>query len=390
MPQARYTVGLYERPGSPFWWARCYLEGQGGADKRWSTGVPVGTRKKESERAARRVAEERADALAAEAKGLAEAAKDTSVDSVAERMILHKQADGKRPRTIGAYGELIEKHVIPFFGATRDVRTIRRADLEAFKAHLHGQGKEPVTINNNLTGIRQILKHAWRVEGLLESVPDVPNVRVSNESKGRALTHDEFNALLAKLDPRAIEAREWLLFLANTGLRKAEALAVRWDWIDWDKRELRVPAEHRKGAARQPVPVPLNDVVIALLRERKKRPKQPSKGRVWFQQKHDKARNSAAKRAKLGRIRNHDLRHTFGSMAHASGASLPEVRDLLGHATLAMVSRYAHSYADRLHDTVAKVQMGVPTVPTPVPTKRSKMSGNAQKWRGEVPVRNRK
>jgi integrase len=381
MPAPRYSVDVYERAGSPFWYARCYIEGQGGADKRWSTGVPVGTRKKESKRAARRVAEERAAALAAEAHGLAAASTSLSFDAVAERMLAHKGAEGKRPRTMEALAQLIDKHSTPFFGANRDVRTIRRADLESFKSQMHAEGLAPVTINNNLTAVRQILKHAWRIEGLLEAVPDVPNVRVSQESKGRALTPEEFGALFASIDPRAREAQEWLLFLVNTGLRKSEALAIRWDWIDWDKRELRVPAEHRKGAARQPVPLPLNDVALALLRARQERPKQPSKGRVWMQQKHDSARNSAAEKAGLGRVRNHDLRHTFGSLAHASGASLPEVRDLLGHTTLAMVSRYAHTYSGRLHDTAARVQIAVPGG---VSGERSKSAGKARKRSGGV------
>lgn len=38
----------------------------------------------------------------------------------------------------------------------------------------------------------------------------------------------------------------------------------------------------------------------------------------------------------------HDLRHTFASWAVQRGATLPELKDLLGHATLAMVMRYAH------------------------------------------------
>ncbi len=378
MPGTRYSVEVYERDGSPYWYARCYLEGQGGSDVRWSTKVPIGKRKKESERAARRVAEERAEHLAAEAHGLAVTLSDTSLDAVAERMLRHKEAEGRRKKAVDTLTGNLEKHAIDFFGANRDVRTIRRADLESFKRHLHGLGRAPTTINNNLTAIRQVLKFAWRVEEILESVPDVPNVRVSNESKGRALTAEQVTALLDAVDPRAHEAREWLTFLANTGLRKTEALAVRWTWVDWQAAVLRVPSEYRKGAARQVVPVPLNATVIALLRSRETRPKQPSLGRVWFQQKHDGARNSAAERAGLGRVRGHDLRHTLGSLAHAAGASLPEVRDLLGHATLAMVSRYAHSYEGRLKQVSAMIQLS-PTVPGSVPGQRSKTGGKLQK-----------
>ncbi len=373
MPAASYNVSVYERPGNPFWWARCYVSGEGGKARRWSTGVLVGTRKKESARTARRLAEERAARLASEVEAVAHNASDTSLDAVAERMLKHKQAEGGRKRAVDSHAANLDKHVIDFFGARRDVRTIRRADLEAFKRYLHGLGRAPTTINNNLTAIRQVLKYAWRAEELLEAVPEVANVRVSQESKGRALTAEQVAALLASVDPRYPEAREWLTFIANTGLRKTEALAVRWSWIDWDTCLLRIPAEYRKGAARQPVPVPLNDTVLALLRSRHGRPKQPRLGRVWFQEKHDG----------LGRVRGHDLRHTYGSLAHAAGASLPEVRDLLGHTTLAMVSRYAHTYQDRLAEVANRVQIAPAAVSDAVSTERRRTRPNARERKKE-------
>jgi integrase len=376
MSRPGYTVELYERPGNPFWWARCYVEGEGGKVRRWSTRVLVGTRKKESARTARRLAEERAERFAAEVQAVAHASSDTSLDAVAERMLKHKTAEGRRKRAVDTHAENLDANVVEFFGASRDVRTIRRADLEAFKRHLHGLGRAPTTINNNLTAIRQVLKYAWQVEELLEAVPAVPNVRVPNESKGRALTADQVAALLAAVDPRYPEAREWLTFIANTGLRKTEALSIKWTWVDWQGRCIRIPAEERKGAARR-VPVPLNDTVLALLRDREKRKRQPRHGRVWFQQKHDGARNSAVKRAGIeGRVRTHDLRHTLGSLAHAAGASLVDVRDLLGHTTLAMVSRYAHSYEDRLQEVAARVQIAPGAVSSAVSTERRRKRPN--------------
>lgn len=144
---------------------------------------------------------------------------------------------------------------------------------------------------------------------------------------------------------------------------------MRWSWVDWARRELNVPPEFRKGAAERVAPVPLNVVALAILEHRRDHREKLTQGRrktartdpddrVWLQVKHDAARNAAALRAGLGHVRTHDLRHTFGSLAHASGASLPEVRDLLGHTTLAMVSRYAHSYGERLQEVAARVQVG--------------------------------
>lgn len=377
-----YSVKVYTRKGSPCWWARCYVEGEGGKDHRWSTGIEIGTNKRQSEREAQRNAETRAAALAVEVHGQKVALSDTALGAVAERLLAAKTADGRRERAVDAIAFNLDKHVFPFFKPERDIRTIRRPDLESFKQKMHGDGYAPTSINNALTAIRQVLKHAWSAEELLEGVPQVANVRVPGDSKGRALTAEEVESLLSHVDPRATEAREFLVFIANTGLRKSEALAVRWSWVDWKRREINIPGEFRKGGKVQKAPTPINDVIKELLEERAKRPRQPTLDRVFFQQKHDGARNSAAERAGLGHVRNHDLRHTFGSLAYKAGATLPEVRDLLGHSTMAMVSRYAHSYPDRLHLAAQSVRIAVPGRVTDnvtgerlkMPRKRSKLT----------------
>lgn len=365
MPE--FSVSVYTRNGSPFWWVRCYLAGEGGRERRWSTGVSLDEGgRKQSRRLAERRAEEQAKRLSEQVRLSASAATDTALGAVAQRMLRQKIADGRRPRAVAALAHNLDKHGVPFLGAGRDVRTIRRPDLEAFKRHLVDEHKSPVTINNCLTAVRQVLKYAWRVEELLEAVPEVANVRVSSESKGRALTPAQVDALVSAIDPRSVEARQFIAFVANTGLRKSECLAMRWGWVDG--RMLRIPAEYRKGGAA--LSVPLNDAALAILEERRtngtkytgsKKAKLPTgaTNRVWIQSKHDVARNEAARRAGLGRVRTHDLRHTYGSLQYAAGASLPEVRDLLGHKTMAMVNRYAHAYEDRLLAAAQRVQIPV-------------------------------
>jgi site-specific recombinase XerD len=44
----------------------------------------------------------------------------------------------------------------------------------------------------------------------------------------------------------------------------------------------------------------------------------------------------------LGRIRWHDMRHSFASQLVKAGVSLRQVQALLGHATITMAMRYAH------------------------------------------------
>ena len=53
--------------------------------------------------------------------------------------------------------------------------------------------------------------------------------------------------------------------------------------------------------------------------------------------------------AGLDDVRIHDLRHSFASVAAATGASLPMIGALLGHSQPQTTARYAHLASDPLH-----------------------------------------
>lgn len=71
--------------------------------------------------------------------------------------------------------------------------------------------------------------------------------------------------------------------------------------------------------------------------------------------------------AKLEDFRFHDLRHTFASWAVQRGATLPELQDLLGHASFAMVRRYIHLAPENLRTAVARLEDVLATAPSSEP-----------------------
>ena len=121
-----------------------------------------------------------------------------------------------------------------------------------------------------------------------------------------------------------------LRLLVLTGCRRNEILGLRWDDLNFDTGEMRLPDS--KTGTRM---VSLTTAVADVLKDLPRTPDSP-----WvFPGKTKGARlvnindswERVRRRAALDGVRLHDLRHTFASRALALGESLPMIGDLLGH-----------------------------------------------------------
>ncbi len=63
----------------------------------------------------------------------------------------------------------------------------------------------------------------------------------------------------------------------------------------------------------------------------------------------------AKKRAELPMVRVHDLKHTFGRRLKATGVSLEDRQDLLGHNSSRMTTHYSAPELGRLIEAAEKV-----------------------------------
>jgi len=138
----------------------------------------------------------------------------------------------------------------------------------------------------------------------------------------------------------------------NTGLRMGETRRLRWDWIDLERRWLTVDGAHAK--TRQTRHVPLNDEAYRVLTHWRE---QAGPGKQVFQVAtcFKTAWSNLLERAGIVGFRWHDLRHHFASRLVQSGVALNTVRDLLGHASVAMSLRYAHLAPDQRCEAVARL-----------------------------------
>jgi integrase len=166
----------------------------------------------------------------------------------------------------------------------------------------------------------------------------------------RFLSEDEIARLAAALDDEATASKNpypaaAVKLLLLTGCRRGEILNLQWQHVDFERQCLRLP-DSKTGAK----VVYLNAPAATLLLELQRLPENPYvivgalKGaplvgidKIWY---------SVRKRAGLGGIRLHDLRHSFASVGAIGGLSLPIIGALLGHKHAMTTARYAHLSAD--------------------------------------------
>ena len=133
-----------------------------------------------------------------------------------------------------------------------------------------------------------------------------------------------------------------------TGGRRNEITHARWDCVDIEKGTLLVPLS-KSG---KPRTIALNQPASELIR------RLPSRGQSdWLFPSPKTGKpcpslyypwDRVRKRAGLGDLRLHDLRHSYASNLVNGGVSLYLVQQLLGHSSPQTTQRYAHLERDTL------------------------------------------
>ncbi|MFZ1414407.1 MAG: site-specific integrase [Defluviicoccus sp.] len=240
-----------------------------------------------------------------------------------------------------------------------ELGSLTPADVTSFVVawcpHLNG-GVAKLTI----TALRSFLGFL-HLDGVTErslvcAVPSVAHRRLAGLPKG--LEPDEVRRLLAACDARTpVGCRDLaiLTLLVRLGLRSGEVATLTLDDIDWRTGTIVVRG---KGNCRERVPLP-PDVGRRLVEYLQHARPANARGRTVFVRciaPHHHLGSSrvstivadAARRADLGRIHAHRLRHTAATELLRAGASLPEIGQLLRHRHVETTAIYAKVDRDRL------------------------------------------
>ncbi len=235
------------------------------------------------------------------------------------------------------------------FLGDRPAKRVTAADLRRLVAGAVAQGLSPASCNRHLSALSAVLAQA----GVSLEMP------WQKEPKGRTrwLTRDEVSHLAAECLPhRHGEAVSSLVrFLAETGMRVGEALALEWADLALDgPRPGATVRTSKNGDARW---VPLTEEAAQAARTR------PTQRGPWcglsqstLNHVFRAARESVPSTVGDREVVVHTLRHTCASRLVRAGVSLPVVQSWLGHRDYRSTLRYVHVDQDGLVAAARRLQ----------------------------------
>ena len=230
-------------------------------------------------------------------------------------------------------------NLLPFFGK-RQLSDITPHLIEGYKRQRLERVK-PATVNREIA----LLKHMYNMAMLWEKASTNPmkGVKLLREENipERVLTAEEISKLLDACTEKY--SRPIVLTALHTGMRLNEILSLKWPQVDLAQRVITV-LHSKNGKVRK---IPINDTLFSMFAALRGKAVSEfvfiyykTKGPVTV---FRNAWLNALKRSGIAHARFHDLRHTFASNLVKAGVDLKTVMELLGHSTIIMTSRYAHS-----------------------------------------------
>ncbi len=266
-----------------------------------------------------------------------------------------------RSTTEREYRRSVELFINPEIG-TRKVIDIERTDIA--KLH-HGLRDKPYQANRTL-GVLSKMFNLAEVWGLR---PDGSNPcrhvkKYKEEKRERFLSDEEYKRLGEALRKAEVEKTEtqsaidaiWLLML--TGCRLNEIMTLKWNYVDLEAKELRLP-DSKTGAKTVHLGTATADRIETIKKLEDNdfviTGKKPGGRLTDLQHPWRRIR----KTAELEDLRLHDLRHSFASRGLIVGEGLPMIGKLLGHSQIQTTARYAHLANDPIKSAADRIADGI-------------------------------
>ena len=247
----------------------------------------------------------------------------------------------------------------PAFAATIDLLdSAERNDVRAFLGHVQTAGGSPRTAPRQLASMRAAYRFYIRVGELAENpAQNVKAPRLSRELPD-VLSIPELTALLEApdcSDALGLRDRALLETLYSSGIRAGELAGLSIRDVDLAGGTLRVLGKRRKERIAY-LGQPATDAINDYLRIRHEIG-DPAHDRLFVNHRGERLTRQGFWLILKGYVRQagltslitpHTLRHSFATHLLAGGASLRNVQELLGHASIATTQVYTHLTTDHV------------------------------------------
>lgn len=306
--------------------------------------------------------------------GQARPASDLTVEGYLRQWLDDEVAATKAPRTQIDYQSIVEGHLIPALGSIKlqrltpqHVQQVRRELLEC-----GGRDRRPLS-KRRVQYVLAVLRKALNDAVALGLIDHNVATRVQSPRPERrpleAMPLARMQAILDAIRGGPVQAP--VQFIARTGVRRGEAMALRWSDVDLEAglATIRRSMQRLNGQGIVTTPtkrhrsdrtIPLDGATVELLRRHRA---QQAQDRLEFQSAYQdaglifcwqdgrardpntvlKEYQRTVRRAGLGHATVQELRHAHASLLVAQGAHAKLVQERLGHATVNItLDTYAH------------------------------------------------
>jgi integrase len=292
-----------------------------------------------------------------------------------------------RPSTWRSYATNIERHAIPRLGSV-PLRRLSAPQLNAFYEELLRTGRcddtgglSPRTVRYTHVILHRALRDAVRWGLLARNPADLADPPKQQRPEVQVWDAQQLRQFLEHVGTDRLAAL-WVL-LATTGMRRGEALGLRWRDVDleagrasiaqtlgsWGGQLTFAPPKTAKSRRS----ISLDAVTISVLRRHRKLQLEErlrlgvglgDLDLVFTREDGSPVRPDSVTRqfgelsrcAGLPKIRLHDLRHTYATIALTAGAQAKVVAERLGHSTIGItLDTYSHVMPALEEETAARI-----------------------------------
>lgn len=289
-----------------------------------------------------------------------------------------------KPLTFQGYRRALRRHVI---GRPIGARKLQQIDGPSLNAHyallLAGdpdhQALSAKTVRNIATVLHRAFRDAMRWQAIARNPVEASDPpRPDDSIEMRTWTAGQLQQFLEAAREHRHSALWWIL--GTTGMRRGEALGLRWSDVDLDKGQIKVQralvtgdggkqwSSPKTKAGRRVVSI--DEDTVAVLRTHKARQNQEKlalgagyqdddlvtcqeDGQTVSPTRITEQFGRLTRRAGLPHIRLHDLRHSFATLALEAGVNPRVVQEALGHSHVSVTLGIYSHVSQNMHASTA-------------------------------------